>query len=165
MRNKTFACMGIFVLLTIAGCGNSVHKKEVPAQTVLPITKDATQDDIEKQLGDAASTETNRDSGITADNYENSEFAGHNGQISFYYNEDGSVLYYKWYLSETDKEKAKDIYSAICQALESSYDEGEENNSERSGLYTTSFTNEEQQITAQLQSSKNGYEISYTVVG
>ena len=166
MRKRILACLTTLILLAVTGCGNST-KKEVPAETVMPIEQDATQEDIQKQLSDShVNTETNEESGIKADNYDNSTFAGHEGKISFFYNEDGSVLYYKWFTSEKDKKKAKEIYSDVCQALSGSYGDGEENNSETSGLYTTSFTNDEQQITAQLQKSNSGgYEISYMVVG
>lgn len=161
---KILAYMGMLALLFLTGCGKD-ETKEIPAATVAPVTKNTTQEEIQKQLGDAATTETNRDSGISASNYEDSEFAGYNGQISFYYNEDGSLLYYKWFITESDKSKSKEIYSDVCKALEGSYGEGEKNNSEATGLYTTSFTNESQQITAQLQSGGSGYEISYMVTG
>lgn len=164
MSNKILLCVTMLSLLAITGCGNSASKKEIPAETVIPIVKDATQKDIEKQLGNATSKETNADSSISANNYENSEFAGYNGQLSFYYKEDGSVLYYKWFINEKDEDKAKEIYSDVCEALVGSYGDGEESNSEASGLYTTSYTGEEQQITAQLQSGNDGYEISYIVV-
>ena len=166
MSKKTLTYLTILCLITITGCGNS-NKKEVPAETVMPIEQDATQKNIQAQLGDSlVSTESNEESGITADNYENSTFAGHEGKISFFYNEDGSVLYYKWFILEKEEKKAKEIYSDVCQALEGSYGDGEENNSATSGLYTTSFTNDKQQITAQLQKANgSGYEISYMVVG
>lgn len=159
---------GLFLLSTISivtSCGTT--KKEVPAETVMPIEQDATQEDIQKQLSDShVNTETNEESGITADNYENSTFSGHEGKISFYYNEDGSVMYYKWFINEKEEKKAKEIYSDVCQALSGSYGDGEENNSDATGLYTTSFTNDKQQITAQLQKANaSGYEISYMVVG
>ena len=166
MIKKILTCLTVLSLIVITGCGNSA-KKEVPAETVMAIEQDATQEDIQEQLGDSlVSTESNGESGITANNYENSTFAGYDGKLSFYYNEDGSVLYYKWFINENDKDKAKEIYSDVCQALAGSYGDGEESNSETSGLYTTSFTNDKQQITAQLQKANDGgYEISYMVVG
>ena len=164
MNKKIVWCLSIITIITMTSCGNM--KESVPAETVVPFTEDATQDDIKKQLGDAANSETNKNSGITANGYENSKFAGYNGQLSFYYDADGSVLYYKWFITEKDEKKAREIYSDICQALSGSYGDGEENNSEASGLYTTSFTNDKQQITAQLQKANDsGYEISYMVVG
>lgn len=166
MSKKTLTYLTILSLLIITGCGVST-KKEVPAETVMPIEQDATQEEIQKQLGNSlVSTESDEESGITADNYENSTFAGHEGKISVFYNKDGSVLYYKWFTNEADKEKANKIYSDVCEALKGSYGAGEENNAENTGLYTTSFINQQQQITAQLQNNKNsGYEISYLVVG
>ena len=166
MKKTILAGFFLFSLICITtSCGTT--KKEVPAETVMPISQNANNKDIQKELGSAPSLqETNEESGITANNYENSKFAGYNGQISFYYDENGSVLYYKWFINEKDKDKAKEIYSDVCQALSGSYGDGEENNSETSGLYTTSFTNDKQQITAQLQKANDsGYEISYMVVG
>ena len=111
-------------------------------------------------------TEKNKESGISAETYDKSNFAGYDGELSYFYGEDGSVLYCKWFLTETDENKAKEIYSDVCQALSGSYGDGEESNSEATGLYTTSFTNDKQQITAQLQKANgSGYEISYMVVG
>lgn len=163
MLNKIFTGVLLLILITTTSCASP--KKEVPAETVMPISENANKKDIQKELGEASSKETNKESGITANNYENSNFAGYNGQISFYYDKDGSVLYYKWSLTEKDEKKAKEIYSDVCQALSGSYGDGEENNSEASGLYTTSFTNDKQQITAQLQKANgSGYEISYMVV-
>ena len=150
-----------FVLVS---CGN---EKTVEPEEVMVLPKDQSEENISKQIGSTPSSkETNEESGISANNYEKSTFAGYDGQISFYYGEDGSVLYYKWFITETDEKKAKEIYSDVCQALSGSYGDGEENNSEASGLYTTSFTNDKQQITAQLQKANDsGYEISYMVVG
>ena len=145
-------------------CSNG--EKNVEPEKVVSIPKDASSDSISEKLdATPSSQENNEDSGISADNYENSTFAGYDGKLSFYYNEDGSVLYYEWFTNEKDEENAKEIYSDVCQALSGSYGDGEENNNEASGLYTTSFTNDKQQITAQLQSSDDAYEISYMVVG
>jgi len=168
MKSKTrllipFLCL---LILSLTACNNTSSKKEVPAETVMPVSENANKKDIQKELGEASSKETNKESGISANNYENSKFAGYNGQISFYYDKDGSVLYYKWFINEKDEKKANEIYSDVCQALSGSYEDGEENNSAASGLYTTSFTNDKQQITAQLQKANDsGYEISYMVVG
>ena len=165
MCKKIIACLTMLTIFALTGC-NKAKTKDIPAETVVPIVENATEENIEEQLGNSTNTEKNKDSGITADNYENSKFAGYNGQISFYYDEDGSVLYYKWFITEKNEKKAKEIYSDVCEALAGSYGDGEENNSAASGLYTTSFTNEEQQITAQMQKANdNGYEISYIVVG
>lgn len=163
MSKKTLTYLTILCLITITGCGNS-NKKEVPAETVIPIEQDATQENIQEKLGDSlVSTESNEESGITADNYENSTFAGHEGKLSFFYNEDGSVMYYKWFINEKDEKKAKEIYADVCKALKGSYGEGQESNNGASKLYTTSFANDKQQITAQLQGNDSGWEISYTV--
>ena len=165
MLNKIFTGVLLLILITTTSCASP--KKEVPAETVMPIGQNTTKEEIQEQLSNSlVSTESNEESGIIADNYEESTFAGHQGKISFFYNEDGSVLYYKWFINEKDEDKAKEIYSDVCQALSGSYGDGEENNSEASGLYTTSFTNDKQQITAQLQKANGGgYEISYMVVG
>ena len=146
---------------------SSKNSKDVAPEEVMELPEDQSEESISKELGSTPSSkEKNKESGISANNYENSKFAGYNGQISFYYNEDGSVLYYKWFINENDEKKAKEIYSDVCQALSGSYGDGEENNSAASGLYTTSFTNDKQQITAQLQKANDsGYEISYMVVG
>ena len=141
--------------------------KGIASEEVINLPEDQSEESISKELGATPSSqETNKESGISANNYENSSFAGYEGKLSFYYDEDGSVLYYKWFITEKDEKKAKEIYSDVCQALSGSYGDGEENNSEASGLYTTSFTNDKQQITAQLQKANDGgYEISYMVVG
>lgn len=168
MKHKTNLLIFLLCLFTLSAtaCNSTSSKKEVPAETVMPISANASKKDIQKELGEASSKETNKESGISANNYENSEFAGHKGQISFYYDKDGSVLYYKWFINEKNENKAKEIYSDVCQALAGSYGDGEENNSEASGLYTISFANDKQQITAQLQKANgSGYEISYMVVG
>ena len=163
----------LFTLLTtlcfcisMTSCSNE-ESKDVAPEEVMALPEDQSEESISKELGATPSSqETNKDSGISADNYENSTFAGYDGKLSFYYNEDGSVLYYKWFINETNEKKAKGIYSDVCKALSGSYGDGEENNSEASGLYTTSFTNDKQQITAQLQKANgSGYEVSYMVVG
>ena len=168
MKKTRNLLLPIFLLtLSLSACGNSGSDKKVEAEKVVTIPKDASSDSISKKLdATPSSQEINENSGLSADNYENSTFAGYDGKLSFYYNEDGSVLYYKWFINEKDEDKAKEIYSDVCQALSGSYGDGEENNSESSGLYTTSFTNDKQQITAQLQKANDsGYEISYMVVG
>ena len=168
MKKTRNLLLPLFMLLFfLSACGNSSSDKKVEAEKVVTIPKDASSDSISEKLdATPSSQENNEDSGISADNYENSTFAGYDGKLSFYYNEDGSVLYYKWFINEKDEDKAKEIYSDVCQALSGSYGDGEENNSEASGLYTTSFTNDKQQITAQLQKANDsGYEISYMVVG
>lgn len=143
------------------------ESKEVAPEKVMVLPEDQSEESISKELGSTPSSqENNKESGISANNYENSKFAGYNGQMSFYYDKDGSVLYYKWFITEIDEKQAKEIYSDVCQALAGSYGDGEENNSEASGLYTTSFTNDKQQITTQMQKANDsGYEISYMVVG
>lgn len=154
------------ICIFITSC-SSKNNKDIAPEEVIELPADQSEESISKELGSTPSSqETNKESGISANNYENSEFAGHKGQISFYYDEDGSVLYYKWFITEKDEKKAKEIYSDVCQALAGSYGDGEENNSEATGLYTTSFINDKQQITAQLQKANDGgYEISYMVVG
>lgn len=155
--------LSICIFMTSCSSKNS---KDVAPEEVMELPEDQSEESISKELGSTPSSkEKNKESGISANNYENSKFAGYNGQISFYYNEDGSVLYYKWFINENDEKKAKEIYSDVCQALSGSYGDGEENNSAASGLYTTSFTNDKQQITAQLQGNGSEYEISYMVVG
>lgn len=165
-KNMCFGLLLTSILATnfLTACSS---QQQVEPEKVVTIPKDASSDSISKKLeATPSSQETNEDSGISADNYENSTFAGYDGKLSFYYNEDGSILYYKWFINEKDEDKAKEIYSDVCQALSGSYGVGEENNSEASGLYTTSFTNDKQQITAQLQKANgSGYEISYMVVG
>ena len=168
MKKTRNLLLPIFLLtLSLSACGNGSSNKKVEPEKVITIPEDASSDTISETLdATPASQETNKESGISADNYENSTFAGYDGKLSFYYNEDGSVLYYKWFINEKDEDKAKEIYSDVCQALSGSYGDGEENNSEASGLYTTSFTNDKQQITAQMQKANgSGYEISYMVVG
>ena len=153
--------------ISMTSCSGK-ESKDIAPEEVMELPEDQSEEGISKELGATPSSkEKNKESGISANNYENSEFAGYNGQISFYYNEDGSVLYYKWFINEKDKDKAKEIYSDVCQSLAGSYGDGEENNSEATELYTTSFTNDKQQITAQLQKAANGsgYEVSYMVVG
>ena len=154
------------ICIFITSC-SSKNSKDIAPEEVMELPEDQSEESISKELdATPSSQETNKESGISANNYENSEFAGYNGQISFYYDKDGSVLYYKWFINEKDEKKAKEIYSDVCKALAGSYGDGEENNSATSGLYTTSFTNDKQQITAQLQKANDGgYEISYMVVG
>ena len=168
MKKKLLA-VPVLCLLALTACTSKqdAAQKEVKPEKVVSVPQDATESDIKNLLkATPSSEEHNKKSDISADNYENYAFAGYNGKISFYYNEDGSVLYYKWFINEKDEDKAKEIYSDVCQALSGSYGDGEENNSEASGLYTTSFTNDKQQITAQLQKvNDGGYEISYMVVG
>ena len=163
MKVKTLLILGMLCLFSL-GCGK---KDSVAPEEVLKISEDSTSEKISKEIGETpSSTEQNKESGISGETYENYNFAGYDGKISFYYAEDGSVLYYKWFLTEKDEKKAKEIYSDVCQALSGSYGDGEKNNSEASGLYTTSFTNDKQQITTQLQKANgSGYEISYMVVG
>ena len=163
---RTILCLFATVLvIPLTSCGS--NKKEIPAQQIQEIPENATSGAIKEALKETPSSkENNKKSGISAETYGENTFAGYEGQISFYYSEDGSVLYYKWFLTEKDEKKAKEIYSDVCQALSGSYGDGKENNSEASGLYTTSFTNDKQQITAQLQKANDsGYEISYMVVG
>lgn len=153
------------VVICLYGCS---EKETVPPQEVLDISHSSSREDVKNIIASKPiDTETNKDSGISVENYDKSTFAGHEGQVSFFYDKDGSVLYYKWFVSEKNEKKAKEIYSDVCQVLAGSYGDGEENNSEASGLYTTSFTNDKQQITAQLQKSADGsgYEVSYMVVG
>lgn len=153
------------ICIFMTSCSNK-NNRDIAPEEVMELPSDQSEKSISKELGATPSSkEKNKESGISANNYENSEFAGHKGQISFYYDKDGSVLYYKWFINENDEKKAKEIYSDVCQALSGSYGDGEENNSEASGLYTTSFTNDKQQITAQLQENNSGWEISYMVVG
>ena len=154
------------ICIFMTSCSNKKNRDITPEE-VMTLPSDQSEQSISKELGSTPSSqENNEESGISANNYENSKFAGYNGKISFYYDEDGSILYYKWFINEKEEKKAKEIYSDVCQALSGSYGDGEENNSEASGLYTTSFTNDKQQITAQLQKANGGgYEISYMVVG
>ena len=168
MKKTRNLMLPFFLLaLSLSACGNSNSDKKVDPEKVVAIPKDASSDSISEKLdATPSSQEINENSGLSSNNYENSTFAGYEGKLSFYYNGDGSVLYYKWFINEKDEDKAKEIYSDVCQALSGSYGDGEENNSEASGLYTTSFNNDKQQITAQLQKANDsGYEISYMVVG
>lgn len=125
----------------------------------------ATASDVEKTLNKKAdSKENNKESGISADNYEDYNFAGYDGKISFYY-KDKELLYYKWIFTEQDKDKAKEVYSDVCNNLENSYGKGTENNNASSNLFTTTYDTDEQQVVAQKISNGNGFEISFMVVG
>ena len=161
-KKKYLIATMLFALLLSSCSSKTVKPQEVP-----DISKAENAADIQELMKATPSgTEKNEESGISAETYDKSNFAGYDGELSYFYNEDGSVLYYKWFINEKDEDKAKEIYSDVCQALSGSYGDGEENNSEASGLYTTSFTNDKQQITAQLQKANgSGYEISYMVVG
>lgn len=166
MKKLTTLTIACILALSIMACGKDQSQNDTKAEEVLELSKDTSADTIQEQMkATPSSQENNKESGISADNYDNSKFAGYDGQISFYYNEDGSVLYYKWFINEKDENKAKEIYSDVCQALTGSYGDGEESNNKASKLYTTSFTNDKQQITAQLQGNENEWEISYTVAG
>lgn len=158
----------IYVCLTISmtSCSTSMDKKTVAPQEVVKFENKSSSDKVSDQLeATPSSQENNTETGISVDNYEEQDFAGHMGKMAVYYNEDGSVLYYKWFLNETDAKKAKEIYQDVCEALSGSYGEGTENNNETSKMYTTSFTNDNQQITAQMLGNDTGYEVSYMVVG
>ena len=162
IKKKCLIASMIFTLL-LTSCGN----KTIEPQEVPNISKSENAEDVQELMKSTPSgTKKNEESGISAETYDKSNFAGYDGELSYFYNEDGSVLYYKWFINEKDEDKAKEIYSDVCQALSGSYGDGEENNNEASGLYTTSFTNDKQQITAQLQKANDsGYEVSYMVVG
>ena len=168
MKKKLLA-VPVLCLLALTACTSKqdTAQKEVKPEKVVSVPQNATSGDIKNILkATPSSKEKNKESGISAENYDKNTFAGYEGQISFFYNEDGSVLYYKWFISEKDEKKAKEIYADVCGALEGSYGDGTESNNKASGLYTTSFTNDKQQITAQLQKANDGgYEISYMVVG
>lgn len=166
MKKYTLYILSLFLLALTSCSSNTSEVADVkPAATVFQVDDNATAKKISKELNATPSSkEKNKNSGISAETYEKNTFAGYEGQISFFYNEDGSVLYYKWYINETDSQKATTIYEDICTALTGSYGEGIENNSESADLYTTSWETEKEQITAQKISSDSGYEISYTVV-
>ena len=166
MKRTLFTLLAtVCFCISMSACSNK-ESRDIAPEKVMDLPEDQSEASISKELGATPSSkENNKESGISANNYENSKFAGYDGQISFYYNEDGSVLYYKWFITEKKEKKAKEIYSDVCQALAGSYGDREENNSQASGLYTTSFTNDKQQITAQLQGNNSGWEISYMVVG
>lgn len=152
-----------FIIFTLTACNNSNKTKP---DTVVNIPSAATSKDIQKELSATpSSSEENASSGISAETYDSLDFAGYKGKISFYYDKNGSVIYYKWFLTEADENKAKEIYQNVCEALKGSYGKGEESNSAASNMYTTTFTNEKQQIVAQLQGGDSGYEISYMVAG
>ena len=152
----------MFFALLLSSCSNdTVKPQEVP-----DISKAENAEDVQKLMKSTPSaTEKNKESGISAETYDKSNFAGYDGELSYFYGEDGSVLYYKWFINEKDEKKAKEIYADVCEALTGSYGDGEESNNKASKLYTTSYTNDKQQITAQLQGNDSGWEISYMVVG
>ena len=152
--------------VVFTSCTFSKEKETVEPQEVVQIENNASTSQINDQLeATPSSQEKNTETGISVDNYEEQDFAGYMGKMAVYYNEDGSVLYYKWFLNETDAKKAKEIYQDVCEALSGSYGDGTENNNETSKMYTTSFTNNNQQITAQMLGNDTGYEVSYMVVG
>lgn len=168
MKKYILSILSIFLLTLTACSSNESDSADVnPAATVFQVNTNATDKEISNKLkATPSSKEKNQKSSISAETYNKNTFAGYEGQLSFFYDKDGSILYYKWYINETDQSEAKEIYTNVCKALTGSYGDGEENNSEASGLYTTSFTNDKQQITAQLQKANgSGYEISYMVVG
>lgn len=137
----SLACLG----MSLVSCSNS--KKEVAPETVMTLPEDKTNKGISEALGATpASKEKNKESGISAENYENYTFAGYDGTITFYYGETGNLMYYKWYIGETDTKKAKNIYNDVCTALTGSYGEGVEKNAESTGLYTTSWETEKEPL-------------------
>lgn len=89
----------------MASC-SSKESRNISPEKVIAIPEDQSEESISKEPGSTPSSqETNKDSGISAYTYENSIFAGYNGQVSFYYSENGSVLYYKWFIAEKDEKK------------------------------------------------------------
>lgn len=151
--------------VTLTACagkeGNSGNKKPAP-QYVMELPKDKTKKSIQEAVGSTPSTvEENKETGISADNYENYTFAGYNGKISFYYSE-GTLLYYKWFY-QTDVKNGDTVYRNICTGLSEAYGEGVESNS--SNLQTITWKTQEKEIVAQKVTAGNGsIEISYTVV-
>ena len=160
-KNRKYLMLSVLCLGLLCSCSKKTAPQEVP-----DISNVNNAEEVQTLMkATPSTTETNKKSGISAENYENYTYAGYDGKISYYYSEDNELLYYKWFINETDKKKAKEIYSDVCEALTGSYGDGEESNNKASKLYTTSYTNDKQQITAQLQGNDSGWEISYMVVG
>ena len=154
----------VLILLTfsLSACSK---QRTVEPETVLELPVDASSENVKQALSATpSSTEDNKESGISAENYEDYTFAGYKGKISFYYTDD-TLMYYKWHITENDTKQATRIYEDVCMALAGTYGEGTVSDNATSNLYTTTWETEEQQIVAQKVSSGNGYEISYMVVG
>ena len=160
-KKKYLIAIMLFSLLLSSCSNNSVKPQKVP-----DISKAKDAADVQELMkATPFKTEKNKESGISAETYDKSNFAGYDGELSYFYGEDGSVLYYKWFINEKTEKEAKKIYADVCEVLKGSYGAGTESNNKASKLYTTSFTNDKQQITAQLQGNDSGWEISYTVTG
>ena len=168
--------LGLLVLLAafqLTGCGGSDKKnedKKVEATKAPAVEPDVENVDPEENVSDIragldASTaveEENKKSGIRSETYEGYTYANYTGTMTFYY-EDQTLLYYKWFISESDKAVAETAYDNLCAHFTAMYGDGTVTDAASSDMYTTSWKTEERSVTVQNLKTGNSYEISCTV--
>lgn len=165
MYKKILTCTAVILCMAALLCSCSGNSKKNYSAPVNISFDAASAEDVEKVLNKKPdSTENNEESGITANNYENYNFAGYDGKLVFYYAED-KLMYYQWVMTEADEKKATQIYKDVCDNLQHNYGDGTESNNAASNMYTTSYETEEEQVIAQKVLVDNSYQISFMVVG
>ena len=174
MRNRKI--LGLLVLLAafqLVGCGGSDKKyadKKVESTKAPAVEPDVENVDPEEDVSDIrsgldASTaveEENKKSGIRSETYEGYTYANYTGTMTFYY-EDQTLLYYKWFLNESDEAVAETAYDNLCAHFTAMYGDGTVTDATSSGMYTTSWKTEERSVTVQNLKVENSYEVSFTV--
>lgn len=155
------------VALCIASCLTGCGKKKAEVEPENPVEftfENATADDVKKSMDGKEPDDdyTDKESGIQDQKYKNRQYAGHMGEMDFYYT-DNKLLYYQWSTTEDNADDAKKVYKDVAATLTATYGEGEEKNNEASEFYTTSYK-DGTVVVQQLKNEKN-YEISFKVTG
>lgn len=136
------------IALFLAACGKEGYenKNEMSAGT--------SKEEVQEQLGQTPSAE-NSESNTETTTYEDMEYCGHKGTMTYYYSNDALTLS-QWDSTADNKEDALEIYDDLKNKLTDEYGDGSQGGDENSYCWYT----DEKQISLSCTDADGKYKVS-----
>lgn len=148
MKKITFTILLITCIFTISSCGKEGYenKNEMSAGT--------SKEEVQEQIGHTPSAETS-ESNTETTTYEDMEYCGHKGTMTYYYSDDALTLS-QWDSTADTEEDALKLYDELKNKLTDEYGDGSQGGDEYSYCWYT----DEKQVSLSYTEADGTYKVS-----
>ena len=148
MKKLTFTILLITCIFTISACGKEGYenKNEMSAGT--------SKEEVQEKLGQTPSAET-EESNTETTTYEDMEYCGHKGTMTYYYSKDALTLS-QWDGTADTEEDALKLYNDLKDKLTGEYGDGNQGGDAHSHCWYT----DEKQVSLTYTDTDGTYKVS-----